>query len=102
LEWGDSIADGGDGLVGMGDSANATLRDRPLRVSEQQATDLLNVSGLFLIGLIDDGKIPFNEVRIDRWIRFEDLMAYKQNVDQKRLQSLEELAREAQELDMGY
>jgi hypothetical protein len=51
---------------------------------------------------IEDGRILYHEVGTHRRIRFEDLITYKQDIDQKRLQALEELTREAQELDMGY
>ncbi len=39
----------------------------------------------FLIRLIEDGQIPFRKVGTHRRIRFDDLMAYKQKVDQGRL-----------------
>jgi excisionase family DNA binding protein len=71
-------------------------------LTTQQAADILNVSHSFLIGLIDDGKIPYHKVGTHHRIHFDKLMAYKQDMDYQRIQVLEELAREAQELDMGY
>lgn len=37
-----------------------------------------------------------------RRVRFEDLFSYKRRIDQKRRKTLEELAAQAQDLDMGY
>ena len=68
----------------------------------QQAADILNVSRPFLIKVIEDGQIPYRKVGTHRRFRFEDLMVYKRDIDNKRRAVLADLVSEAQELDMGY
>lgn len=71
-------------------------------LTTQEAANLLNVSRPFLIGLLDQGKIPFHKTGTHRRIRFEDLLAYMREEEKRQEQVMSELAAEAQRLDLGY
>ncbi|MDY6785409.1 MAG: helix-turn-helix domain-containing protein [Cyanobacteriota bacterium] len=68
----------------------------------QEAADILNVSRPFVVKLIESGEIPCRKVGKHCRIRFADLMEYKQQSYIKQMQALDELAAQAQELNMGY
>jgi excisionase family DNA binding protein len=63
-------------------------------LSLQEAADLLGVSRQYMVRLLEDGKLPFHKPGTHRRIYLEDLMAYKNERDSRRLTVLGEMARE--------
>lgn len=91
-----------DILSNMAQGRSVTIVPINAELTTQEAADLINVSRPFLVKLLKNGEIPFHKVGTHRRIRFKDLMEFKKKNDKARDEDLAELAREAQELGLGY
>jgi len=68
----------------------------------QQAADLLNVSRPYLLQLIERGDIPAHRTGKHRRVRLAHLMRFKADLDRASNEAMAELARQGQELQLGY
>ena len=91
-----------DLLTDMAQGNAVTIVPMHAEMTTQQAADILNVSRPHLVKLLESGQLTFTKVGTHRRIRFEDLMAYKQKLKQKSADAMDELAKQAQDNNMGY
>ncbi|MFT3760086.1 helix-turn-helix domain-containing protein [Thauera sp.] len=71
-------------------------------LTTQEAADMLNVSRPHLVKLLEEGALPFHRAGKHRRVRFADLMQFKAQRDQASEDAMAALAKQAQELSMGY
>jgi excisionase family DNA binding protein len=86
--------------MALGNSVEITSVEKEL--TTQEAADLLNVSRPHFIKLIESGKIPFRKVGAHRRVKQADILKYESDLKEIRRKGLEFLAKEAQEMGLGY
>jgi len=91
-----------DLLTEMAKGNAVTLIPVHAELTTQEVANLLNVSRPHVVQLIKAKQLPARKVGTHRRVRFADVQAYKARSEGERNKALEALARQAQELDMGY
>ena len=83
---------------------SVTIITNEKEISTTEAAEILEVSRQHLIELLESRElpIPFRKVGKHRRLRAEDVINFKQRIDQQRLEVLSQLAQQAQELKLGY
>jgi excisionase family DNA binding protein len=76
----------------------------PMRddLSIQDAADLLRISRPQVVKLIATGALVVHRTGRHKRVRFADLMRYKAAQERASSEAMAELARQAQELQLGY
>lgn len=89
-------------LEQMAQGNTVSLVSLPAELTTQEAANILEVSHPYLVELLESGEIPSQTVETKRQVRYEDVLHYKNQIDEKRRQTLDELVADAQSLNMGY
>lgn len=89
-------------LTEMAQGNAVTIIPLHAELTTQEAADFLGVSRPFLIRLLEDNQIPFHKAGTHRRVRFLDLEAFKKTFKTKQKRALDELVKQAQDLDLGY
>lgn len=86
----------------IAEGRSLTLLPSATEVTTQQAAGLLNMSRPHVVKLLELGEIPYRKAGRYRRILIGDINAYAERIKEEQKKQLSFLARQAQELNMGY
>ena len=89
-------------ISNMAQGRSIVLMPTDAEVSTQLAAEMLNVSRPHVIKLLEKGEIPHKKVGSHRRILLQDILKYEANFKSGRRKKLDYLAKEAQQLNLGY
>jgi len=91
-----------DVLSKMSEGKSVTILPSETELTTRQAADMLRVSRPHLVKLLESGKMPYKKVGSHRRILLNDLIEYDEKLRQNRENQMIFLAKQAQELSLGY
>lgn len=91
-----------DVLTELGDGNTVKLIPVHAEMTTQEVADMLGMSRPTLIKILDEGHIPYHRSGNRRKVKYSDVVEYKKEIDNKRLQALDELSELDQSLGLGY
>lgn len=89
-------------IQNMADGKPVAVIPTESELSTQDAANHLQVSRTHIVKLLEQGKIPFRKAGTHRRIKLIDLLNYEASINNERTNQLGFLAKQAQELKMGY
>ncbi|MEO1745240.1 MAG: excisionase family DNA-binding protein [Pseudomonadota bacterium] len=81
-------------------SVSVVANDKML--TTQEAASILQVSRPYVTKLLLENKLTYQMVGTHRRVRYDDVIAYKADIDTERANTLDELAADGQDIGVGY
>lgn len=89
-----------DFLIAFAERKPVSIIPHSAELTTKQAADYLNVSRPYLVGLLEEGGIPFRKVGAHRRVLVSDLIAHEKASKTKRRNAIKEMVAEAQKLGL--
>lgn len=77
-----------------------TVAPHELRLTTQEASELLGISRPTLVKLLEDGQIPYEQPGRHRRVRLQDVFGYRERRRHERRAVLADMVRESEDLGL--